>query len=82
MAQTSKDNVEVKRVLLTLDEETVEVFRRLGGGNVSLGARMAARPHHAGAATQTTLPSGGGRGAGSAGGRGGPRAVNLRSARR
>ena len=32
-----------KRVTLTLDAETVELFRAYGGGNVSHGARRAAR---------------------------------------
>jgi hypothetical protein len=43
MAFKSDDGVKVRKVLLSLDEETIEVFRSVGGGNVSLGARMVAK---------------------------------------
>jgi len=37
------DGVATRRVQLTLDADTLAVFAQLGGGNVSLGAREAAR---------------------------------------
>lgn len=37
------DGVETRRVQLTLDADTLATFARLGLGNVSLGAREAAR---------------------------------------
>jgi hypothetical protein len=37
------DGVKGRRRQLTLDDATVATFARLGGGNVSLGAREAAR---------------------------------------
>lgn len=37
------DGVKTSRVQLTLDAETLAVFKRLGAGNASLGAREAAR---------------------------------------
>lgn len=43
MAFKSDDGVKTRKVLLTLDEETIEVFRAAGDGNVSLGARIVAK---------------------------------------
>jgi hypothetical protein len=43
MAFNSADGVKTRKVLLTLDEETIDIFREAGGGNVSLGARLIAK---------------------------------------
>lgn len=43
MAFESTDKVKTRKVLLTLDEETITAFKVLGEGNVSLGARRAAK---------------------------------------
>ena len=39
----TRDGVDVRRVTLSLDEATLEVAQRLGGGDVSLGLRELAR---------------------------------------
>lgn len=66
------DGTVTQRHQLRLDAATVEVFARLGGGNVSLGAREAARlaaaaeagafttPHPAGSGDGRSTPPGGG----------------------
>jgi cell division ATPase FtsA len=43
MAFVSDDKVQTRKVLLTLDEETVEILRKAGDGNASLGARRIAK---------------------------------------
>lgn len=58
MTFQSEDKAVTRKVLLTLDEDTVEVFRAIGEGNVSLGARRAAK-RCSGAGTARSLPSGG-----------------------
>lgn len=66
MTFQSEDKAVTRKVLLTLDEDTVEVFRAIGEGNVSLGARRAAK-RCSGAGTARSLPSGGGPGGGPGG---------------
>ena len=66
MTFQSEDKAVTRKVLLTLDEDTVEVFRAIGEGNVSLGARRAAK-RCSGAGTARSLPSGGGLGGATAG---------------
>ena len=39
----AQDGAKTRRVQLTLDDATLALFKRLGGGQASLGARMAAR---------------------------------------
>lgn len=50
-----------RRVQLTLDASTLQLFALLGGGNVSLGARAAARlaAKHAGSLASTHPPTAG-----------------------
>lgn len=42
MVFKSSDGVSTRKVLLSLDDKTVEVFKRVGEGNASLGARRLA----------------------------------------